>query len=71
RPAGLFGQDLRGSPRPFVGAAQENLYLWDHMGQPAGRPHKLLLALRGEWTPVVIGPAFRVALVGDRVANEV
>src|SRR5215218_1571765 len=37
----------------------------------AGRPQELLLALMREGTPAVVGPAFRVALVGDRVTNEV
>ena len=71
RPAGLFGQDLRGPPRPFVGAAQENLYFGDDTGQPAGSPLELFLALRRERTPAVIRPAFLITLVGDSVADEI
>ena len=70
-PAGLCGQDLRGPPRPFLGAAQENLYIGDHTGQPAGRPLEVFLALRCERTPAVIRPAFLVTLVGDSVTDEV
>jgi hypothetical protein len=47
RPAGFFGQDLRCPPRPFVGAAQEDLYLRDDAAQPAGRSPELLFAFRG------------------------
>ena len=70
-PAGLLGQNLCGPPRPFVGAAQEKLYLGDDTGQPAGRPYKLFLALGCERALAVVRPAFLVTLVGDSVTDEV
>src|SRR5215204_3296467 len=70
-PASLFGKYLSGPPRPFVGAAQESLYIRDDATETTGRPPELLLAFRRERTPAIVGPAFRVAAVGDSVANEV
>src|SRR5215203_5810199 len=70
-PAGLLGEDLRRAPRPFVGAAQQDVHLGHDPGETAGRSHEVLLALRRERPLAVVRPSLSVALVGYGVADEV